>query len=125
MQSKLFICSFITILNTRIINVVHRMNCTEDGFIESCRQWKCSESEWKPEGKDELSPVLLLNGHSAESYWLATEPNDLVRTLLEAGHETWLLQPRLHPLNPSNDFTIEDIGRFDIPAGKKQKVIDF
>ncbi|KAF7147524.1 hypothetical protein RHSIM_Rhsim03G0070400 [Rhododendron simsii] len=42
--------------------------------------------------------------------------NDLVRTLLEEGHETWLLQPRLHPLNPSNNFTVEHIARFDIPA---------
>ena len=38
---------------------------------------------------------------------------------LEEGHEVWLLQPRIHPLNPSNNFTIEDIGRFDVPAGKE------
>ncbi|KAI7998979.1 Cholesterol oxidase [Camellia lanceoleosa] len=47
--------------------------------------------QWK--GEKKLNPVLLI-----------------------IGHETWLLQPRLHPLNPSNNFTIEDIGRFDIPA---------
>ncbi|KAF5939813.1 hypothetical protein HYC85_020980 [Camellia sinensis] len=79
---------------------------SKDGFIISCKQWK---------GEKKLHPVLLINGHSTENYWLPTEPNDLVRTL-EEGHETWLLQPRLHPLNPSNNFTIEDIGRFDIPA---------
>ncbi|XP_059462770.1 uncharacterized protein LOC132191696 [Corylus avellana] len=89
---------------------------TEDGFFISCRQWKCTQIPSRLEGPKQLNPVLLLNGHSAESYWLPTEPNDLVRTLLEEGHETWLLQPRLHPLNPSKDFTIEDIGRFDVPA---------
>ncbi|GMP84335.1 hypothetical protein CsSME_00037898 [Camellia sinensis var. sinensis] len=87
-------------------SILHEIQ-TEDGFIISCKQWK---------GEKKLHPVLLINGHSTENYWLPTEPNDLVRTL-EEGHETWLLQPRLHPLNPSNNFTIEDIGRFDIPAG--------
>ena len=72
-----------------------------------------------PEEERKRNPVLLVNGHSTESYYLPTEPNDLIRTLLEEGHETWLLQTRLDPLNPSNNFTIEDIGRFDIPAGKK------
>ncbi|KAI3994486.1 hypothetical protein MKX01_012743 [Papaver californicum] len=47
---------------------------------------------------------------------LPTEPKDSVRTLLEEGYETWLLQARLHPFHPSNDSTIEDIGKFDIPA---------
>ncbi|CAL5387361.1 unnamed protein product [Camellia sinensis] len=89
---------------------------TEDGFIISCRQWKCNQSPWRPQGEKKLNPVLLINGHSTESYCLPTEPNDLVRTLLDEGHETWLLQPRLHPLNPSNNFTIEDIGKFDIPS---------
>lgn len=65
-----------------------------------------------------MNPVLLINGYATESYWLPTESNDLVRTLLDEGHETWLLQPRLHHLNSSNNFTIEDIARFDIPAGK-------
>ncbi|KAG2683001.1 hypothetical protein I3760_10G011700 [Carya illinoinensis] len=88
---------------------------TEDGFFISCRQWKCTQIPLTLEGPKQPKPVLLLNGH-AESYSLPTEPNDLVRTLLEEGHETWLLQPRLHPLNPSNYFTIEDIGRFDVPA---------
>lgn len=64
-----------------------------------------------------LNPILLLNGYSTESYWLPTEPHDLVRTLLEEGHEVWLLQTRLHPLNPANNATIEDIGKYDIPAG--------
>ncbi|KAK9985861.1 hypothetical protein SO802_030812 [Lithocarpus litseifolius] len=89
---------------------------TEDGFTISCRQWKCTHNSSKLEGPKKLYPVLLLNGYSSDSYWLPTEPNDLVRTLLEEGHEIWLLQPRLHPLNPSNKFTIEDIGRFDVPA---------
>ncbi|KAF8397919.1 hypothetical protein HHK36_016844 [Tetracentron sinense] len=89
---------------------------TEDGFIISCRQWKCSQNLWRHEGERKPHPVLLLNGHSTESYCLPTEPKDLVRTLLEEGHETWILQPRLHPLHTLNNFTIEDIGRFDIPA---------
>ncbi|KAJ7976152.1 Long-chain-alcohol oxidase FAO4B [Quillaja saponaria] len=87
---------------------------TGDGIIISCRQWNCNQNSLEFKGKG--NPVLLLNGHSTESYWLPTEPNDLVRTLLEEGHETWLLLPRLHPLNASNSFTIDDIGRFDIPA---------
>ena len=91
----------------------------EDGFIISCRQWKCNQNFSKLEGPKQPYPILLLNGCSTESYWLPTEPNDLIRTLLEEGHEVWLLQPRLHPLNPSNNFTIEDIGRFDVPAGKE------
>ncbi|XP_059643217.1 uncharacterized protein LOC132285066 [Cornus florida] len=89
---------------------------TEDRFTISCRQWKCNQNRCGLEGEKKLSPVLLINGHSTESYCLPTEPNDLVRTLLEEGHEVWLLQPRLHPSNSSNNFTIEDIGRFDIPA---------
>lgn len=94
------------------------VNFAEDGFIISCKQWKCSQSPLGLEGERKLNPVLLINGYSTESYWLPTEPNDLVRTLLEEGHETWLLQPRLHPSNSSNSFSIEDIGRYDIPAGK-------
>lgn len=82
---------------------------TEDGCMISCQQWKL-EKERK------CYPVLLLNGYSTESYKLPTEPKDLVRTLLDEGFETWLLQPRLHPSHPSNNFTIEDIGRFDIPS---------
>ena len=90
----------------------------DDGFIIRCRQWKSNEKLCRVGGEKKLNPVLLLNGYATESYWLPTEPNDLVRTLLDEGHETWLLQPRLHPSNSSNNFTIEDIGRFDIPAGK-------
>ncbi|KAF7148441.1 hypothetical protein RHSIM_Rhsim03G0070500 [Rhododendron simsii] len=90
---------------------------TEDGFTISCQQWKCNENTLRvEEGENKLSPVLLINGYATESYWLPTESNDLVRTLLDEGHETWLLQPRLHPLNSSNNFTIEDIARFDIPS---------
>ncbi|XWS59460.1 hypothetical protein CRYUN_Cryun08bG0123800 [Craigia yunnanensis] len=87
---------------------------TEDGYTISCRQWNCCQSRRR--FKEEKHPVLLLNGHSTESFCLPTEPNDLVRTLLAEGHEIWLLQPRLHALNPSNNFTFEDIGRYDIPA---------
>lgn len=70
----------------------------EDGFIISCRQWKCNQNFSKLEGPKRPYPILLLNGYSTESYWLPTEPIDLIRTLLEEGHEVWLLQPRLHPL---------------------------
>ncbi|KAL7585591.1 hypothetical protein Lser_V15G42226 [Lactuca serriola] len=90
---------------------------TEDGFVISCRQWKIKTNDSLRFGRLKNSyPVLLINGYSTDSFWLPTEENDLVRTLLDKGHETWLLQPRLHPLNSSNSFTIEDIGRFDIPA---------
>lgn len=106
------------VLTTLISNLVSIVYHAEDGFFISCRQWKCTQIPLTLEGPKQPKPVLLLNGH-AESYSLPTEPNDLVRTLLEEGHETWLLQPRLHPLNPSNYFTIEDIGRFDVPAGKR------
>lgn len=94
------------------------MDHTEDGRIICCRQWKYGQTPRRLKGEKQLNPVLLLNGYSIESYWLPMEPNDLVRTLLEEGHETWLLQSRLHPLNPADNFTIEDIGRYDIPAGK-------
>lgn len=96
------------------------MDHTEDGYIICCRQWKCSQTPRRLKGEKQLYPVLLLNGYSIESYWLPTEPNDLVRTLLEEGHETWLLQSRLNPLNPSENFTIEDIGKYDIPAGRRR-----
>lgn len=90
----------------------------EDGVVISCRQWKCQQSLSKLRGSHEQrNPILLVNGYAVESYWLPTEPNDLVRTLIEEGHETWLLQSRLHVLNPSNTFTLEDVGRFDIPVG--------
>ncbi|KAL7582572.1 uncharacterized protein LOC111882597 isoform X1 [Lactuca sativa] len=90
---------------------------TEDGFVIGCRQWKIKmDDSWRFEREKNPYPVLLLNGHSTESFCLPTESNDLVRTLLDKGHETWLLQTRLHPLNSSNSFTFEDISRFDIPA---------
>ncbi|XP_024980924.1 uncharacterized protein LOC112517781 [Cynara cardunculus var. scolymus] len=90
---------------------------TEDGFVIGCRQWKIKKADsWRLEGEKNPYPVLLINGYATESYCLPTEPTDLVRTLLDKGHETWLLQPRLHPLNSSNNFTIEDIGKFDVPA---------
>ncbi|XP_026439524.1 uncharacterized protein LOC113338294 isoform X2 [Papaver somniferum] len=82
-----------------------------DGCAISCRQWKCEQNQGK-----QRNPVLLINGYITDSFCLPTEPNDLVRTLVEEGYETWLLQARLHPLHPSNNFTIEDIGKFDIPA---------
>ncbi|XP_065857543.1 uncharacterized protein [Euphorbia lathyris] len=87
-----------------------------DGCFISCRQWKCTRNQWQIKGEKQPNPVLLLNGYSTESYALPTEPHDVVRTLLEEGHEIWLLQPRLHPLNPANNFTIDDIGKYDIPA---------
>ncbi|KAI3749923.1 hypothetical protein L2E82_20544 [Cichorium intybus] len=100
---------------------------TEDGFVIGCRQWKIKKDDsWRFEQEKNPYPVLLINGHSTESFWLPTESNDLVRTFLDKGHETWLLQTRLHPLCSSNSFTIEDIGRFDIPAAfdKILKMID-
>ncbi|KAI3907923.1 hypothetical protein MKW92_045680 [Papaver armeniacum] len=84
---------------------------TVDGCTISCRQWKCEQNQGK-----QRNPVLLINGYITDSFCLPTEPNDLVRTLVKEGYETWLLQARLHPLHPSNNFTIEDIGKFDIPA---------
>ncbi|XP_015581580.2 uncharacterized protein LOC8263202 [Ricinus communis] len=96
-------------------SVLHKIE-TEDGHIISCRQWKSVQNLSGLKGEKHLSPVLLLNGYSTESYWLPTEPHDLVRTLLQEGHEIWLLQTRLHPMNPANSFTLEDIGKYDIPA---------
>ncbi|XP_058087470.1 uncharacterized protein LOC131234549 [Magnolia sinica] len=95
--------------------ILHEIT-TDDGFVISCKQWKCNQNAWRSDGEKPLHPVLLINGHSTESYWLPTESRDLVRTLVEEGYETWLLQPRLHRLHLSKDFTIEDIGKFDIPA---------
>ncbi|KAH0464804.1 hypothetical protein IEQ34_004907 [Dendrobium chrysotoxum] len=92
------------------------LSLQEDGYAISCKQWKRIPNLWKPQEKKTQYPVLLLNGYSGESYWLPTERRDLVRILLEEGYDIWLLQPRLHPLHHSNDFTIEDIGKFDIPA---------
>ncbi|KAG0489690.1 hypothetical protein HPP92_006553 [Vanilla planifolia] len=96
------------------VHVLHQLN-TEDDYTITCMQWRSTQSLWKPELKTP-QPVLLLNGYAGESYYLPTEPRDLVRTLLEEGYEIWLLQTRLHPTHPSNNFTIEDIAKFDIPA---------
>ncbi|KAL5725461.1 hypothetical protein ACHQM5_008603 [Ranunculus cassubicifolius] len=88
---------------------IHHEIKTADGVIITCTQWKCNLDSRKTDGPKQF-PVLLINGYLGESYWLPTEPNDLIRTLLESGHETWLLQSRLHPSHPSNQFTVEDIG---------------
>ncbi|XXG62627.1 hypothetical protein AAC387_Pa05g0950 [Persea americana] len=93
-------------------NILHEIK-TDDGFVITCKQWI-------PEGEKKTYPVLLINGYSTESFWLPTEPRDLVRTLLDEGYETWLLQTRLHPFHPSSNFTIEDIGKFDIPSALKK-----
>ncbi|XP_020262326.1 uncharacterized protein LOC109838281 [Asparagus officinalis] len=133
-----FVCSLLQSLwRTYILQIPRQMKCdvglpniteipyprstihelkTEDGCTISCQQWK--HYAMNSENEKTRYPVLLLNGHSTESYCLPTEERDLVRTLLEEGHETWLLQSRLHPSHPSNNFTIEDIGRFDIPSGQ-------
>ncbi|XP_072965790.1 uncharacterized protein [Typha angustifolia] len=95
-------------------SIFHELK-TEDGYIISCQQWNNNSIQCRRYEQRKLYPVLLLNGHS-ESYYLPTEPRDLIRNLLEEGHETWLLQPRFHPSHASNNFTLEDIGRFDIPA---------
>ncbi|KAL3536084.1 hypothetical protein ACH5RR_004545 [Cinchona calisaya] len=97
---------------------------TEDGIIIGCRQWKCDQrSPSHEEGKIPF-PVLLINGYSTESYYLPTEMNDLVRTLLQEGHETWLLHPRLHTTVSSDSATLEDIGKFDVPAAIN-KILEF
>lgn len=123
MEHRVHVISFTLLHYLKFLICVLPVCYAEDGFTISCRQWKCTHNSSKLEGPKQLYPVLLLNGYSSDSYWLPTEPNDLVRTLLEEGHEIWLLQPRLHPQNPSNNFTIEDIGRFDVPAGKEYRNI--
>lgn len=90
---------------------VFRVNCTGDGFMITCKQWI-------PDGEKKPNPALLINGYVHDVFYLPTEPRDMVRTLLDEGYETWLLQPRKHPSNPSDDFTMDDIGKFDIPSGK-------
>ncbi|XP_038881939.1 uncharacterized protein LOC120073271 [Benincasa hispida] len=89
---------------------------TEDGITVGCIKFSCAQYSSRVQEGKQRNPVILINGYSTESYYLPTEPTDLTRTLLGEGHDVWLLQSRLHPLNPSNDFTIADIGRFDIPA---------
>ncbi|XP_052310139.1 uncharacterized protein LOC18100631 isoform X4 [Populus trichocarpa] len=88
---------------------------TADGYIIRSRHWKNARNPLLLSREKVLNPILLLNGYTMESYWLPTEPHDLVRNLLEEGHDVWLLQTRLHPLNPANNATIEDIGKYDIP----------
>ncbi|XP_057857842.2 uncharacterized protein LOC131066953 [Cryptomeria japonica] len=96
-------------------HVLHKITAG-DGFPFSCKQWKCSTKSNEFDCPTKNYPVLLLNGHSTESFCLPTEPMDFVRTLLDEGYEAWLLQNRLHPLHSSNEFTIEDLAKFDIPA---------
>ncbi|XVF55761.1 hypothetical protein PTKIN_Ptkin06aG0063200 [Pterospermum kingtungense] len=107
--------------NSYPVSTFHEIK-TEDGYTIGCRQWNSDQSRLKLEEDKHL--VLLLNGHSTESFYLPTEPNDLIRTLLAEEHEIWLLQSRLHASNPSNNFTIEDIGRYDIPA-VMEKICEF
>nr|XP_027067681.1 uncharacterized protein LOC113693325 [Coffea arabica] len=89
---------------------------TEDGIIISCQQWKCNQEPQRQEEGNKPFPVLLINGYATESYCLPTESNDLVRSLLHQGHETWLLQTRLLGTSSSINMTVEAIGMFDIPA---------
>ncbi|KAG8376752.1 hypothetical protein BUALT_Bualt09G0096400 [Buddleja alternifolia] len=104
-------------------STIHEIK-TEDGFTIFCQHWQYNDSKTGLERERKLYPVLLINGYSTESYCLPTEPNDLVRTLLKDVHDVWLLRPRLHPLNSSDCFSIEDIGRKDIAASFK-KIIEF
>ncbi|CAI9097688.1 OLC1v1034158C1 [Oldenlandia corymbosa var. corymbosa] len=104
------------------IDTLHEIE-TEDGTRIKCRQWKCNSGSERHEGGIKPFPVLLINGYSTESYCLPTEKTDLIRTLLQEGHETWLLQSRLHPLASSKNASIEDIGKFDVPAAIR-KIIE-
>ncbi|XP_057777962.1 uncharacterized protein LOC130996680 [Salvia miltiorrhiza] len=92
---------------------------TEDGCIICCQQWQSHHSRELNRARKHY-PILLLNGYSTESFCLPTETNDLVRTFLQGGHDVLLLRTRLHPLNASNDFSIEDVGRIDIPAAMRK-----
>lgn len=97
---------------------------TEDGVTIICQRWKSTWKENKIQDEKKSYPVLLVNGYATESYYLPTEPNDLVRTLLDEGHDVWLLHSRLHPPSHSSISskytTIEDIGRYDIPSAMNQ-----
>lgn len=98
----------------------------EDDCVIRCQHWESSHRPQKlDQEKGKLYPVLLLNGYSTESYCLPTETNDLVRTLLKDGHDVLSLQTRLHPSSSSNSFSIDDIGRVDIPAGKFKSIFIF
>ncbi|KAL6005322.1 hypothetical protein ACLOJK_005887 [Asimina triloba] len=95
---------------------------TDDGVSISCKQWKCNKDAYQSNER-RPSPVLMINGHSTESYWLPTEPTDLVRALLEEGFEPWLIFTRLDPAYAATDFSFDDIAKFDIPAVLK-KIIE-
>lgn len=94
---------------------------TEDNFTICCQVWKCGRQF---EQKQKHYPIILVNGYVTESYYLPTEKNDLVRTLLKNGHDVWLMHTRVHWWNYSNSCSIEDIGRHDIPAAIR-KIIEF
>ncbi|KAH6826457.1 hypothetical protein C2S53_014311 [Perilla frutescens var. hirtella] len=104
-------------------STVHEIK-TEDNFTISCQYWKCSYSARELEHEKKPYPVLLINGYATESYCLPSEQNDLVRTLLKDGHDIWLLHGREHWSNSSNHFSVEDIGKLDIP-GAIRKIIEF
>ncbi|KAI3471916.1 hypothetical protein Pfo_028604 [Paulownia fortunei] len=104
-------------------STIHEIK-TEDNFTIRCQHWECSHSAWQLKQENKPYPVLLINGYATESYCLPTEQNDLVRTLLKDRHDIWLLQARVHWSNSSNHFSVEDIGRIDIPAAIN-KIIEF
>ncbi|MCO5603774.1 hypothetical protein L7F22_057926, partial [Adiantum nelumboides] len=93
---------------------------TDDGAQISCWRWLPTADTSNENAPDSGTStcVLLLNGYSGESYTLPTEENDLVRTLLNKGYEVWLLRMRLHfSVCTENPFSLDDIARFDLPAG--------
>ncbi|KAL7137340.1 hypothetical protein ABFS83_10G084400 [Erythranthe nasuta] len=102
-------------------STIHEIQ-TEDNFTISCQHWENCDRQLEREEKP--YPVLLINGYATESYCLPTEKNDLIRTLLKDGHDIWLLHSRVHWSNPSNDFSVDDIGKIDIPAAMN-KIIEF
>ncbi|XP_073154954.1 uncharacterized protein [Henckelia pumila] len=104
-------------------STIHEIK-TKDDFIISCQQWKSSKSTGAHTHEQKPHPVLLINGYSTESYSLPTESNDLVRTILKQGNDVWLLRTRVHPSYSLNCFSIDDIGRYDIPAAIN-KIVQF
>ncbi|GFQ04875.1 long-chain-alcohol oxidase fao1 [Phtheirospermum japonicum] len=92
----------------------------EDDLTIRCQHWECSQLKQEKR----KYPALLINGYATESYCLPTEKNDLVRTLLKERHDVWLLHARVHWSISSNQFSVEDIGRLDIPAAIN-KIIEF
>ncbi|KAK6147228.1 hypothetical protein DH2020_018140 [Rehmannia glutinosa] len=95
-----------------------------DKFTIRCQHWECSHSGRQLKQEKRKYPALLINGYATESYCLPTEQDDLVRTFLKDGHDVWLLHARVHWSNSSNHFSVEDIGRLDIPAAIN-KIIEF